>query len=290
MGKPDGSGLADLVTAQPSMNFKTPVPAQLIKVAISLLLAGAGIAQARELPDFTELDSHKAPAANASEKFREKIRLFRMQAKIGDPNAQYNLGVMYFKGMGVAQDYETALIWYEKAAFRKFRDAKVQLGWMYANGLGTKQDHQKALQFYREAGEEGSAVAQSALGDIYGTGRGVEVDQYQSVFWYEKAAQQGNVRAQFKLGLAYSTGLGAAMDAQQAGIWFEKSAQQGNADAQYRLAVAYSEGKLFCVTTREPCFGTRKQRTRGIKLHKRVSARWRTTGAVQLRIIRRLFY
>ncbi len=35
------------------------------------------------------------------------LRIFRQLAEQGNASAQYNLGVMYFRGQGVAQDYAT---------------------------------------------------------------------------------------------------------------------------------------------------------------------------------------
>ena len=42
------------------------------------------------------------------------------RANKGDRNAQYNLGVMYRDGQGVAKDYEQAVLWYRKAAEQGF--------------------------------------------------------------------------------------------------------------------------------------------------------------------------
>jgi len=39
-----------------------------------------------------------------------------MKAEAGDAGAQNNLGVCYYKGEGVPQDYHKAVEWYTKAA------------------------------------------------------------------------------------------------------------------------------------------------------------------------------
>lgn len=46
----------------------------------------------------------------------ETPKQVEMRAKKGDPEAQYNLGVMYENGNGVKQNYEEAIKWYRKAA------------------------------------------------------------------------------------------------------------------------------------------------------------------------------
>ena len=44
---------------------------------------------------------------------------FKGLAAQGDSSAQSNLGLMYAKGEGVAQDYKQALFWYGKAAAQR---------------------------------------------------------------------------------------------------------------------------------------------------------------------------
>lgn len=43
-------------------------------------------------------------------------RWFQRAAQSGDPDAQYNLGLMYANGTGVAQDHLLAHVWFSLAA------------------------------------------------------------------------------------------------------------------------------------------------------------------------------
>ena len=52
------------------------------------------------------------------------LREWTPLAEQGDAEAQYNLGVMYYKGDGVSQDYQTAAKWFRLAAEQG--DAKAQ--------------------------------------------------------------------------------------------------------------------------------------------------------------------
>ena len=49
-------------------------------------------------------------------------------------NAQYNLGVMYDKGLGVPQNDKTAVKWYRLAAEQGHATAQYNLGVMYDKG------------------------------------------------------------------------------------------------------------------------------------------------------------
>ena len=48
--------------------------------------------------------------------YQEAARIVKDYAERGYATAQYDLGLMYEKGRGVAQDYRQAAKWYQKAA------------------------------------------------------------------------------------------------------------------------------------------------------------------------------
>ena len=52
-----------------------------------------------------------------------------------DAWAQYNLGILYGEGLGVAQDFEQAAYWYRKAAEQGHAEAQNNLGAMYRRTL-----------------------------------------------------------------------------------------------------------------------------------------------------------
>ena len=49
----------------------------------------------------------------------------------GYAKAQFNLGLMYYNGQGVRQDYTQAVQWYRKAAEQGLADAQYNLGVAY---------------------------------------------------------------------------------------------------------------------------------------------------------------
>ena len=50
---------------------------------------------------------------------------------------QHQVGSMYYKGQGVAVDFEQARAWFEKAEAKHSPKSGLQLGMMYANGDGS---------------------------------------------------------------------------------------------------------------------------------------------------------
>ncbi|HHQ4547446.1 TPA: LysM-like peptidoglycan-binding domain-containing protein, partial [Aeromonas veronii] len=85
----------------------------------------------------------------------EAITKYRKAAEQGNASAQYNLGLMYEQGHGVAQDYKQAVSWYRKAAEQGNASAQYNLGLMYEQGHGVVQDNKEAIAWYRKAAEQG---------------------------------------------------------------------------------------------------------------------------------------
>ena len=61
-------------------------------------------------------------------------------ANLGEARAQYDLALLYDKGLGVPQNDAQALMWYSRAAERGDGRAQYNLGLMYMNGQGTPPD------------------------------------------------------------------------------------------------------------------------------------------------------
>jgi Sel1 repeat len=94
-------------------------------------------------------------------------------AEQGNGFAENNTGYMYLRGLGVAQDYKQALVWFTKAADEHNNpSAEQNLGWMYEHGLGVTQDYQQAVTWYRKAADQGHVGGQCALAWMYQHGLG----------------------------------------------------------------------------------------------------------------------
>jgi TPR repeat protein len=163
------------------------------------------------------------------------IESLRQAAERGEVEAQFQLGIAYYTGMNVIQDYRAAVKWYQKAAEQGLVSAQHNLGVAYSKGLGVPQDDRKAIQWYRKAAEQGDWRAQNNLGNLYSLGKGVTQNFQKAAYWYRKAAEQGYAIAQNNLGIAYQNGQGVPQDIQKAMGWYRKAAEQGYTEAQYNL-------------------------------------------------------
>ena len=93
----------------------------------------------------------------------ETADALRVRAEQGDADAQYNLGVMYDQGRGVAQDDAEAMRWWRLAAEQGLADAQYNLGVSYVTGEGVPQDYVQAqtpeIDALRARAEQGDAMA-----------------------------------------------------------------------------------------------------------------------------------
>lgn len=87
-------------------------------------------------------------------------------ARLGDVEAQYNLGVLYDQGAGVERDLSLAASWYRKAAENGFMDAQTNLGIMYLQGQGVERDVDSAEHWLRLAAAQGDGEASKYLEEI----------------------------------------------------------------------------------------------------------------------------
>ena len=174
-----------------------------------------------------------------AQNYAEAVKWYRKAAVQGQAQAQNNLGVCYKNGQGVAQNYAEAVKWYRKSAEQGYAGAQFNLGLCYHNGQGVAQNYAEAVKWYRKAAEQGHAIAQNNLGLCYENGQGVAKNQLQAMKWYTQAAEQGDADAQCNLGICYYNSENYA----EAVKWFRKAAEQGEARGEYLLGILYAEGK-----------------------------------------------
>ena len=93
----------------------------------------------------------RAKAAEDEDKLEEALFLYEKAAKMGDADAQYKCGGMYYDEYGVmycdngTRSLDKALYWYEKAARQGNVDAQYKCGGMYNCGNGTAKNTARTL-------------------------------------------------------------------------------------------------------------------------------------------------
>jgi TPR repeat protein len=117
---------------------------------------------------------------------------FRAAADKGDADCQYNVALMFEKGLGVAKDEKEAVVWYRKSAEQGNSNAQFNLGVLYKNGRGCAVDFAQANQWYRKASVQGDPLAIGNLGMLYLRGDGVKADKIAGLALLLRSATMDN--------------------------------------------------------------------------------------------------
>jgi len=141
---------------------------------------------------------------NASAELRDLAR----KAIAGDANAEYEIGTVFARGMGVPQSYEHAAYWYRRAADQGKSDAAYAFGALWEQGLGVPRDAREAMNWFRKASVTGNPHGAYEVGRLYETGELGPANPLMAAGWYRIAARAGD--EQGKQALAR---LQAALDA-----------------------------------------------------------------------------
>ena len=117
----------------------------------------------------------------------KKFEVYKVKAEKGDANAQYNLGVFYYYGVGTEKKWVEAVKWYRKAAQAGSALAQFNLGCCCLYGNGVEKDEVEAVKWIRKAAEQGVAEAQVNLGSCLYQGKGVAKDEIEAYAYFNLA-------------------------------------------------------------------------------------------------------
>ena len=135
-------------------------------------------------------------------RFRDTLSDIALQecldkAKAGDPRAQYDIGVLLFRGtLGGLRNFEKSVEWLERSADQGYANAQAALGEKYVFGLGVPQDKEKGRRLLDQAVRENSVEGYFRLGALLYSGRHLPEDKAQGRKLIAKAAEQGHIFAE----------------------------------------------------------------------------------------------
>ena len=155
----------------------------------------------------------------------------RKAAEQGHAYAQANVSFRSYR----CGNFAEAFLWCQRAAYSHLAWAEYNLGLMYQKGEGVAQNDADAAYWYRQAAAQGYAEAQQKLGELSLTGTGMPRSDAEAAGWYRKAADQGNAEAQFQLAQLYAIGQGVDHDYVASRQWIRRAAQQGHEQAMREL-------------------------------------------------------
>ena len=109
--------------------------------------------------------------AQQSDMDHQALAQLRAEAEKGDAKAQFELGGAFYSGkFGLATNYVEAVKWFRKAAEQNHAQAQFNLGVCYGNGEGVAKDAVEAVKWYRKAAAQNLAQAQNGGAFPFGIG------------------------------------------------------------------------------------------------------------------------
>lgn len=162
------------------------------------------------------------------------LQSFSQRARLGHADAQYNLGLIYEEGMGVAIDLNQALYWYGLAAEKGYVRAQYKLGYLFYFGPQALYTPDTALQWFHRAADQNDPNAIYRLGIIHaqpGESQNIPL----ALSYLKDAARAGHSGAQQKLGQLLAEE-GPQQNLLKAHIWLSIATERGGKDSLAQLS------------------------------------------------------
>jgi len=210
------------------------------------------------------LDADKGDATSAAEWFLKAARL-------GVVESQFNLGVLYYEGVGVPRDFALSYRWFALAATQGDRDATQRMNdvRMLLNAQSLKAEDDAVRSFVVEpqpaealpvpvpaGGQDGPSADAPARNTAGATDKPASAPATMPVPANDDlpdaitsprlrtAALAGDPTAAYEVGLRFLNGsAGLERDYLRAAKWFERAEQAGLTPAAFQLGVLYQTGQ-----------------------------------------------
>ena len=206
-----------------------------IEEAIGILQKAAELGEAEAAEELSSIYSFEY------KDHHKEMQWLKKAVDMGSTSAFNRIGVMYERGEGVEQNYDTAIAWYKKGADAGDIYAIKNLAYIYSSSDFGEQNYIEAIKWYKKAAELGDTQAMYDIGCLYDEGgNGIARDLESARKWYKMASERGDDWATFKLGILYYEGKGVKKDYAEAMRLFQKA---GNGTAKFYIGEMYRKGQ-----------------------------------------------
>ena len=172
------------------------------------------------------------------------IEEYRKKAEQGQRLYQYELGLCYWEGYKVEQDYKKAMDLFNAATKQKSVLPYYLMGLAYFSGLGVKANFKKSYECFLQAAKTfAHSDAYLKLGKACQLGLGVKQDYSKVKYWYDKCVDVEYSPAYLELGLLYQDINYPFHNIKTSFEWMIKAAESDITEAQIRVALKYKNGE-----------------------------------------------
>ncbi|KAL5042813.1 hypothetical protein BDW71DRAFT_200255 [Aspergillus fruticulosus] len=136
-----------------------------------------------------------------------------------------HVGLMYLRGEGVEQNYETAYTWFKLGLANGDALCQHQIGLMYLHGYGVQQDAFKASSYFKAAADQDYPAAETRLGALFLD----QGDVATATKYFELAARWGWMEAFYYLAELANNGVGRQRHCGLAASYYKMVAEKAEA-------------------------------------------------------------
>ncbi len=161
---------------------------------------------------------------------KNAVPLLKKASEMGQPEAQYNFGYCYQKGIEVKKDDSIANIWLLKSASQGWLDAQFKIAYSYATGRGLKKDDKQAFYWSVQCGNQKDPECMNNIIGCYTDGIGVVKNLDSALIWTIRLASLPDVEnlqlsgiitsARKNLAIKYRDGINVSKDKIKAYMWY----------------------------------------------------------------------
>ncbi len=163
------------------------------------------------------------------------VNRFLEAANSNVDDADYSLGVIFYLGDGVEQDFERAAFHWERAAKAGHLYSCNNFALLHSEDLLKKSDPRIALENFTLVANTGSAVGKFNLGMLYHRGCGVEINHKKAARLYLDGVIEELPEACVSLGIIYLNGLDVKPDLGEARRLFELAAHNSGSPHAWNM-------------------------------------------------------
>lgn len=170
-----------------------------------------------------------------SNNLKDGVKGLTNSARSGYPQAQYQLGKMYYQGNGVSKNRQTGFQLIKLAADKNIADAQYDLAKIYFS----QEDNalkKGGVYWLVSSVKNGKTSACDDLYKLYKEGLIVNSDMKKHLYYLQCAAKNESVDAMKTLGSYLFSGTHLTKDVNQAMFWYKKAAENKDTQSAYIYA------------------------------------------------------
>jgi hypothetical protein len=124
-----------------------------------------------------------SPYQSATRESQCRIQDLAIEAALGDSLAQHHLGVEFYTGKNISQDYAKAATMWRLSGEAGIIESYNNLGYLTYYGKGVKQNYAEGIRLWRKAAANGFAESQIHIGYAYKDGKFLKRDYLEAYVW-----------------------------------------------------------------------------------------------------------